>query len=332
VSEIPWIYSGEESAELLGLAEQIARIGVIDWQVQTGKVRLSATAQSMYGLDNFDGRYATWIATVHRDDVVRLRDIIAMALAEHKREFELDFRIVRPNDGQLRWIHARRLVFYDISGTPFRVVGVSIDITERKQEQFEMLNFTAALEKAVKERTRELVAENEARKKAEELLRQAQKMEAVGQLTGGIAHDFNNLLTIVVGGLEMIGRQIAALPAPDATMRITRAKDMALHGARRAATLTSRLLAFSRQQALAPQTIDVNKLIANIHDFLGRTLGENVSLETVSAGGLWRTLADPNQLENALLNLAVNARDAMPRGGKLTIETWNSYLDQAYVA
>jgi PAS domain S-box-containing protein len=332
VSEIPWIYSGEESAELLGLAEQIARIGVIDWQVQTGKVRLSATAQSMYGLDNFDGRYATWIATVHRDDVVRLRDIIAMALAEHKREFELDFRIVRPNDGQLRWIHARRLVFYDISGTPFRVVGVSIDITERKQEQFEMLNFTAALEKAVKERTRELVAENEARKKAEELLRQAQKMEAVGQLTGGIAHDFNNLLTIVVGGLEMIGRQIAALPAPDATMRITRAKDMALHGARRAATLTSRLLAFSRQQALAPQTIDVNKLIANIHDFLGRTLGENVSLETVSAGGLWRTLADPNQLENALLNLAVNARDAMPRGGKLTIETSNSYLDQAYVA
>jgi PAS domain S-box-containing protein len=331
-SEIPWVYSGEESAELLGLAEQIARIGVIDWQVQTGTVRLSATALSMYGLDNFDGRYDTWIATVHADDVVRLRGIIATALGAQKREFELDFRIIRPNDGQLRWIHARRLVFYDVSRTPIRVVGVSIDITERKQEQFEMLNFTAALEEAVKDRTRELVAENEARKKAEELLRQAQKMEAVGQLTGGIAHDFNNLLTIVVGGLEIIGRQIAAMPPSDAMMRITRARDMALQGARRAATLTSRLLAFSRQQALAPQTIDANKLVASIHDFLGRTLGENVSLETVLAGGLWRTLADPNQLENALLNLAVNARDAMPGGGKLTIETSNSYLDQAYVA
>jgi PAS domain-containing protein len=133
VAEIPWVYSGEESAELLGLAEQIARIGIIDWQVQTGKVRLSATALSMYGLDNFDGRYDTWIATVHPDDVERLREIIATALAERVRQFELDFRIVRANDSAPRWIHARRLVFYDVSGTPFRVVGVSIDITENKR-------------------------------------------------------------------------------------------------------------------------------------------------------------------------------------------------------
>ena len=107
---------------------------------------------------------------------------------------------------------------------------------------------------------------------------------------------------------------------------------MALQGAQRAATLTSRLLAFSRQQALAPQAVDANKLVAGICDFLRRTLGEAVSLETVLAGGLWRTFADPNQLENAMLNLALNARDAMPDGGKLTIETANCYLDQAYVA
>ena len=332
MSEIPWVYSGEESAELLGLAAQIGRIGVIDWQVQAMTVRLSATALSMYGLDHFDGRYDTWIATVHREDQSRLRNVIANALINKAREFELDFRIVRPNDSALRWIHARRLVFYDATGTPVRVVGVSVDVTDRKRELVELRNFTEALEEAVKERTRQLTAENEARMAAEASLRQAQKMEAVGQLTGGIAHDFNNLLTIVVGGLDIIGRQIQGLPPHSpAVARITRARDMALQGAKRAATLTSRLLAFSRQQALEPQPIDANKLIAGAGDFLHRTLGEAISLETVLAGGLWRTFADPNQLENALLNLAVNARDAMPTGGKLTIETSNCYLDKAYV-
>ena len=195
----------------------------------------------------------------------------------------------------------------------------------------ELRNFTETLEEAVKERTRALEAENEARKQVEELLRQAQKMEAVGQLTGGVAHDFNNLLTIVLGGLDMIGRQLAELPPSPAVTRMARAKEMALQGAQRAATLTSRLLAFSRQQALDPQVIDANKLVAGTCDFLRRTLGEAVSLETVLAGGLWRCFADPHQLENALLNLALNARDAMPNGGKVTIETANCYLDEAYV-
>ena len=325
------LFTASESAELLLLAEQIGRIGVIDWLVPQGTVRMSAKALEIYGLDQFDGRYDSWIATVHREDATRLRDIIATALAAHEREFELDFRIIRQNDMALRWIHARRLVFYDPAGAPVRVVGISADVTDRKREMVELRNFTETLEEAVRARTRELEAENEARRRAEESLPQAQKMEAIGQLTGGVAHDFNNLLTIVLGGLDAIGRRLPDLPASPAIDRISRAREMAVQGAQRAATLTARLLAFSRQQALAPQPVDANKLVAGICDFLRQTLGETVSLETVLAGGLWRIFADANQLENAILNLALNARDAMPGGGRLTIETANCYLDEAYV-
>jgi signal transduction histidine kinase/ActR/RegA family two-component response regulator len=166
---------------------------------------------------------------------------------------------------------------------------------------------------------------------SESRLRQAQKMETIGQLTGGIAHDFNNLLTVILGGLETIGRQASALPQGTEVKRIARSSAMALQAVDNAATLTQRLLAFSRQQPLAPKPLEANRLVAEMSEILRRTLGETISLETVLAGGLWRTLADPNQLENALLNLSVNARDAMPDGGRLTIETANANLDDAYV-
>jgi signal transduction histidine kinase/CheY-like chemotaxis protein len=331
VTDITAAFNPGEGTELLALAEEIGRIGVIVWQVPEGTVRLSPSALAIYGLKEFDGRYESWIATVYREDVIRLRDTIAKALETRLREFELDFRIVRPSDNELRWIQARRLVFYDAAGKPVRVVGVSVDITEAKRDTAQLRAFTETLEEAVKERTRELVAENEARQKAETLLRQSQKMEAVGQLTGGIAHDFNNLLTIILGGLDIIGRRILELEASPTTEQIARAKDMVSQGAQRAVELINRLLAFSRQQALEPRAIDANRLLAEVGELLRRTLGETVSLETVMAGGLWRTFADANQLENALLNLALNARDAMPTGGKMTIETANCYLDEAYV-
>jgi signal transduction histidine kinase/CheY-like chemotaxis protein len=321
-----------ESAELLALAEQIGRGGVIDWDVKSGAVQMSPHALALYGLTEFDGRYESWIATVYREDVIRVRDVIAAAFKEKKREFELDFRIIRRSDNELRWILARRLVFYDDSEKPLRVVGVSVDITDQKRATAQLRAFAETLEEAVKDRTRELEAENEARRRAEEQLRQAQKMEAVGQLTGGVAHDFNNLLTIILGGLDAIGRQIPVLPASPATERIVRARDMASQGVHRAVELTKRLLAFSRQQPLEPKALDANKLVAGTGELLRRTLGETISLETVMAGGLWNAHADHNQLENALLNLALNARDAMPNGGKMTIETANSYLDEAYVS
>jgi PAS domain S-box-containing protein len=162
------------------------------------------------------------------------------------------------------------------------------------------------------------------KKAAEEQLRQAQKMEVVGQLTGGVAHDFNNLLTVIMGNLDHLDR---ILPPAQSTQRIIAA---ALRGASRAAMLTHRLLAFSRRQPLMPEVLSANKLVAGISELLRRTLGESILIETVLAGGLWPTLADGNQLENALINLAINARDAMPDGGKLTIETANTHLDEAY--
>lgn len=165
----------------------------------------------------------------------------------------------------------------------------------------------------------------EALKRTEQALRQAQKMEAVGQLTGGIAHDFNNMLAIVIGSLDLALRRIER-----GQSGAERYLDSAREGATRAATLTQRLLAFSRQQPLSPRVLAPNRLVSDMSEMLRRTLGEPIELETVLAGGLWPVNADPHQLESAILNLAVNARDAMPDGGRLTIETSNSYLDDAY--
>ncbi|MDF0543137.1 CHASE3 domain-containing protein [Sphingobium sp. H39-3-25] len=173
-----------------------------------------------------------------------------------------------------------------------------------------------------------LRAEAEERQIAEAQLRQIQKMETIGHLTGGIAHDFNNMLAIVIGSLDMAKRRLS----PDAESRALQSLDHAMDGAQRAAQLTARLLAFSRQQPLAPQPLEANKLVGGMSEMLRRTIGDQLRMETVLAGGLWPCFADPGQLENAIVNLCVNARDAMPEGGRLTIETTNAFLDEAYAA
>ncbi len=212
-------------------------------------------------------------------------------------------------------------------------LGFFQEIAERSRSASERIRAVAALrlseitlrdvnetlEARVEARTSELI-------QAEEALRQAQKMEAVGQLTGGIAHDFNNMLTIVLGSLEILKRRVGV------DERAQRLVDAATDGAKRAALLTQRLLAFSRQQPLQPESVDLNKLVSGMTELVRRSLGADIRLESTFAGGLWRANVDPNQLENVILNLAVNARDAMADGGKLTIETQNAHLDTRYVA
>jgi PAS domain S-box-containing protein len=233
---------------------------------------------------------------IHPND----RATVATMLAEMRRtgrpaSFE---NRLEAADGSWRWIAWTMVP--DPGGA--LVHGIGRDVTEQR------------------ERERELA-------ETEERLRQAQKMETVGQLTGGIAHDFNNLLQIVTGNVETLLRNL-----PQEAGRLRRAAEAAMIGATRAATLTQRLLVFSRRQPLAPKPIDANRLVAGMSELLHRSLGETIEVETVLASRLWRVEADPNQLENSVLNLAINARDAMPNGGKLTIETANVLLDHAYVA
>lgn len=202
------------------------------------------------------------------------------------------------------------------------LVGLTIFAVRDSRRRFAELR---ASRDALEASNAELRAEAEARQRAESQVRQMQKMEAVGQLTGGIAHDFNNMLSVVIGSLELARRRLRTEPAKAETCI-----GNALEGAERAAALTARLLAFSRQQPLAPSPLDPNKLVGGMSELLRRTIGEQVKVETVLAGGVWRVNVDPAQLESALLNLCVNARDAMPDGGHLTIETSNAFLDEAY--
>jgi PAS domain S-box-containing protein len=191
---------------------------------------------------------------------------------------------------------------------------------ERSRAEDALRELAADLERQVAERTAEL-------RRNEEALRQSQKMEAVGQLTGGVAHDFNNLLQVILGNLESLRRHM-----PEGSGRMERYIQNAMTGAKRAKSLTQRLLAFARRQPLNPKPIDVNEMVGAMSDLLHRTLGEQIAVEVVRGAGLWPVEADPNELEATILNLAVNARDAMPEGGRLTLETSNAHLDELYAA
>src|SRR6516162_4085194 len=257
---------------------------------------------------------------VHPADRERVRARWTAA-TEGRGDYDSEYRLRRA-DGQYRWFKARATPVRD-GAQIVRWFGTCTDITDIVEARETLRRSSEELERLVAERTRSLAAANDRltaemaeRQRTEEALLQAQKLEAIGQLTSGVAHDFNNLLTGVLGNLEMMERRLKS----DESLRRLRAARAA---AERGARLTHQLLAFSRKQRLAPTALDLNRLVSEASDMLFRTIGATVRIETVLTDGLWPALVDPTQIELVLLNLAINARDAMPEGGRLTIRTAN---------
>jgi PAS domain S-box-containing protein len=256
---------------------------------------------------------------IHPEDRERTREHWLGAVAG-RHPYDIEYRI-RARDGSYRWFKTRGTPILGEDGAIAEWFGTCTDIEDIVQARETLSRSAEQLEQRVQ-------AEVSARTEAEEALRQAQKMEAVGQLTGGIAHDFNNLLQGITGSLDMLQRRLAQGRTSDVDRFIAGA----VASAHRASALTHRLLAFSRRQPLDPRPVRVNPLVGSMEDLLRRTLGERVRLALALADDLWLTKCDPNQLESAILNLAINGRDAMPDGGTLTIETTNTRLDEAYAS
>jgi PAS domain S-box-containing protein len=283
----------EQSVHLLE-AQRLANLGSWTWDIATKKVTWSQQIYQIYGAsrESFRGTFEDYLERVHPDDRERVRNTV-MAAFESGNEFQLDERIVRP-DGEIRYLHSTGEVIRNERGEAIRMLGICYDVTERRTTE-------AALDEA------------------REKLAQAQKMEALGQLTGGIAHDFNNLLMIVSGHAQILRRGLTDEKQMRAIEAITTA-------ASRGENLTRQLLAFSRRQRLTPVVIDLKERIQAVREMLGSSLRGNIQLICDMPEGLWPTEVDLSELELALVNVAVNARDAMPDGGKIRLSVRNVTL------
>jgi PAS domain S-box-containing protein len=307
------------SEDQLRLATAAARIGTFDYQVQGNRLNWDSRCRELFGV--VPGQPIsyedTFLPGLHPEDREAAHAAVLRALDPGgSGRFSIEYRTIGMTDGVERWVAANGQTIFE-GGVATRLIGTVLDIGARKLAEARQRELNIRLEELVEARTRAL-------RKSEEQLRQSQKMEAVGQLTGGLAHDFNNLLAGISGNLELLSVRIAQGRHKEVERYATAAQG----AAKRAAALTHRLLAFSRRQTLDPRPTDANRLVAGMEDLVRRTMGPDITVEVVAAGGLWATLVDPHQLENALLNLCINARDAMPGGGRLTVETANRWLDR----
>ena len=291
-----------DSEERLALAIQATQLGTFDFLPQTGKIVWSAEAKRQFGLrPEAEVDYETFLRSLHPDDRERMEKIIHDLLRPGSDgQYAAEYRTIGIEDHVERWISSWGRVFFDERGLAVRFIGVKLDITGQKRAQEEQA-------------------------KLREQLQQAQKLESVGRLAGGVAHDFNNLLTVINGYTDMLLKQVG--PEDPIHADLT---EIGIAGAR-AAALSQQLLVLSRKNVIQPANVNLNDIVREVEKMLGRVIGEDVRLASDLSPSLGRVLADPGQLHQVLMNLAVNARDAMPHGGTLLIETANVDLDASAV-
>ncbi|WP_410524895.1 ATP-binding protein [Pseudomonas sp. DTU_2021_1001937_2_SI_NGA_ILE_001] len=307
-----------EGEQRLHNALTAGRLGAWQLNVDGLVLECSAITRAHYGRSEHEPfEYTQWLDTVYAEDQPRMQAALQHSL-DSGADFIIEFRNLWP-DGSLNWVDVRARTIHAKNGQISALVGVTSDISDRKQAEAQLRRLNENLEQQIQERTSQL-------RHNEEVLRQSQKMEAVGQLTGGIAHDFNNMLTGIIGSLELMRRRLARGRTEDLESLI----DLGVTSANRAAALTHRLLAFSRRQSLDARPVEMNHLIRAMDELIQRSLSESIHLQMVLDAQLWTAEADANQLESALLNLVLNARDAMPDGGRLRIETSNRRLERSY--
>jgi len=316
-----------ESEGLLQTALSAGHLGALELHLPGFELEASDTCKTYFGRRAGESfTYQDLLDSVHPDDRARRLATLEQAL-NTGGDYSIEYRVIWP-DGSQHWMDVRTRAVRGADGSLKSLVGVCSDITARKTAEIERENLleqlaaertalaelTATLEQRVEQRTADLMKEVAAREKAQEQLRQAQKMETIGQLTGGVAHDFNNLLMAVMGNLDLLRKRLPDDP------RLQRLVDGALQGAERGASLTQRLLAFARQQDLRAVPVDLSGLVQGMGNLLERSLGPRVALRLDLPEGLPPARIDANQLELAILNLAINARDAMPDGGSIEIK------------
>ncbi|SFH38294.1 His Kinase A (phospho-acceptor) domain-containing protein [Ensifer sp. OV372] len=309
----------DEGERRLKTALEAGHLGAWELDLTTYALITSITCRGVFGRSAGGAfTYGDLLAATHPDDVERMKTAM-QATIESGADYAIEYRTVWP-DRSIHWAEMRAQLYRDRSGNAVKLVGVSSDITARVSSEEQQKRLNEILEERVAERTAELhkahgtvMAEVAQRERAEAQLRQAQKMEAIGQLTGGVAHDFNNLLMAVLGNLELLRKHTGG----DA--KAERLIDGALQGAKRGASLTQRLLAFARRQDLSVDPVDLGELVREMTDLLNRSVGTGIVIEIRIPDRMDPVLADSNQLELALLNLVVNARDAMPNGGTICI-------------